>query len=247
MELRQSLAILPDLVFLDSVDSTNLELGRRNSISALPSLSVLTAALQSAGQGRLGRTWVSEPETSLSVSLLLRSEHREHLAWATLMAAAAVRQIVAAQTQRSAKVKWPNDVLVDGRKISGILAQLQSDGSLILGVGINLATQVGAPDTATSLGELGGPKDFDSVLSHFLSAFLPRWGLFEANPLATVAKTREEIKQHSATLGLQVRAELPSGEQVIGLAKDIDDRGQLVLSTPEEIALSAADVWHLRN
>ena len=247
VQLSKSELVSPSLSYLDEVDSTNLELARRNTSSAVPDRTVLAAGRQTAGQGRLGRDWVSEPGTSLSVSILLRPKTPEIAAWATLVAAVSVRHAVEFLTGINPKVKWPNDVLVEDKKLCGILAQLQSDGSIVLGVGINLKTQTGAPETATSLELLGKDVELDEMLSAFLTAFFARWLLIDELFDAAIDKTRNELIEHSATIGNQVRAVLPGGEEVVGLAVDIDKNGHLVINTPEPRVLAAADVWHLRK
>jgi BirA family biotin operon repressor/biotin-[acetyl-CoA-carboxylase] ligase len=246
--LPLSESLLPQLTVLQSVDSTNLELARMHKVAQLSNLTAVTAFEQTAGQGRLGRTWVSEPGTSISLSLLIQSEHKSHLGWATLIAACAVRAAIK-EVGRGLNplIKWPNDVLVEGRKISGILAQLQDTGALILGIGLNLRTQHGAPDTATSLGSLGIDIGYDDMLAALIYELKSRLERFEQDPQALVTQTRLELKEHSATLGFRVRAELPGGGEVVGLATDIDELGQLIISTPELVAVAAADVWHLRN
>jgi BirA family biotin operon repressor/biotin-[acetyl-CoA-carboxylase] ligase len=245
--LTKSHIVAPGLSYLAEVDSTNLELSRQNSAKSLPDRTVLAAGLQNAGKGRLGRSWVSEPETSLSVSILLRPKSQDIASWATLVAAASVRHAIEHLTGVQAKVKWPNDVLVGDNKISGILAQLQTDGSVVLGIGINLKAQAAAPDTATSLAALGFDVTFDELLAAFLTAFFSRWELFEVYLKIAIEKTRNELVEHSATLGEQVRAILPGGEEVVGLASDIDLQGHLVIATPQPRVLAAADVWHLRK
>ncbi len=236
-----------ELIVLDSVDSTNLELARRLAAGELPNFSLVVAGEQTAGMGRLGRSWVSEPGTSISASLYLKSRHTKELGWATLIMATAIRSAVAELVSAEVLVKWPNDVLVSGKKISGILAQIQPDGSLILGFGINLKAQAGAPETATALDLLGVAAEFDAVLHAVVRNFRIRWAICEQVPKAAIAKARGELLQHSATIGKSVRAELPGGGEVFGIAKDIDGDGRLVIHTPEPVVVSAADVWHLRN
>lgn len=247
MLFSQSSKIAPDLIFLSEVDSTNLELARRNALSALSDLSVLAAARQTEGQGRMGRTWVSEPGTSVSVSILLRPNSERIGSWVTLLAAASARQAIHHLTGQKIQIKWPNDLLFEDKKLSGILAQLQPDGSIVLGVGINLRNQTGAPETATSLSAMGSEPDFDQVLAAFLTAFFARWSVMQTSPDLVIDKTRAELLENSATIGKQVRAILPGGDELIGLAVDIDSAGHLVINTPEPVVLAAADVWHLRN
>ena len=247
MYLNKTAAVVNELIALDSVDSTNLELARRLSMSQLANFSLVVASEQTAGMGRLGRAWVSEPGTSISASLYLRSSHTAQLGWATLIAATAIRAAIADLVDAQVLIKWPNDVLVQDKKISGILAQIQPDGSLILGFGINLKAQVGAPDTATAFDLLGIEAEFDTVLHAAIRNFRIRWAIFEADPQTAITKARGELVQYSATLGKSVRAELPGGGEVVGIAKDIDREGRLVIETPEPVVVSAADVWHLRN
>lgn len=247
MSLDQTASVVNELVVLDAVDSTNLELARRLDARTLPNFSLVVARSQTAGMGRLGRSWVSEPGSSISASLYLKSAHTAQLSWATLIAATAIRSAIAELVSGPALVKWPNDVLVNDKKISGILAQIQPDGSLILGFGINLKAQLGAPETATALDLLGVEADFDTVLHLVVRNFRIRWAIFEAEPQTAISKARGELVQHSATLGKSVRAELPGGGEVLGVAKDIDAEGRLVIATPEPVVVSAADVWHLRN
>ncbi|MEY4409543.1 MAG: hypothetical protein RLZ99_16 [Actinomycetota bacterium] len=247
MSLSQTTAVVNDLIALESIDSTNLELARRLQSGNLPNFLLLVAREQTAGMGRLGRAWVSEPGTSISASLYLRSSHTKDLGWATLIMATAIRAAIEDLVTEPVLVKWPNDVLVSEKKISGILAQIQPDGALILGFGVNLKTQAGAPDTATSLELLGVDADFDAVLAAVVTNFRIRWSIFEQNPQAAIIKARGELVQHSATIGRSVRAELPGGGEVFGIAKAIDAEGRLVIHTPEPVVVSAADVWHLRN
>lgn len=247
MSLTQTAGVVNELFALDSVDSTNLELARRLQKGSLQNFSLVVAREQTAGMGRLGRAWVSEPGTSIAASLYLQSKHQALLGWATLIAATAIRSAVADLVNDPVLVKWPNDVLVNDKKISGILAQIQPDGSLILGFGINLKAQTTAPDTATALDLLGADADFDAVLHAVIRNFRIRWAIFESDPQTAIAKARVELTEHSATLGRSVRAELPGGGEVYGIAKQIDPEGRLVIETPEPVVVSAADVWHLRN
>lgn len=249
MQLPLSSTLVNGLSYLDEVDSTNLELGRRNQASSLPNFCALVAGSQTSGQGRLGRSWVSSPNASISVSLLIRSDAPlEKLGWVNLIAGVAMQAAVASICKSSdVKVKWPNDVLVDGKKISGILSAIQPDGSIVLGVGLNLLPQPQAPEHSTSLGDLGVQADFDEALAHFLTHFRARWIVFDADPDLAIQKTIGELNEVCGTIGQSVRAELPDRTEVHGIAKEIDKQGHLVILTPEPLALAAADVWHLRN
>ena len=249
MELTKSQFLLNGLDFLDSVDSTNLEMARKNAIKPLENFSAVVAGAQTAGSGRLGRSWVSEPGASISLSIMLRPNvETKDKVWASLIAG--VSMVAAAKSlapDAAISLKWPNDILVDGKKLCGILSQLQPDGSVVLGVGINLLAQNGAPDHAISMTEIGSSADFDETLSRFLTHFRARWNIFENDPLIGIKKTQTELAEVCSTLGTNVRAEIPGGEDVYGVASSIDSSGALVILTPKPVTLLAADVWHLRN
>ena len=249
VELTKSKNLVNWLRYLPITDSTNLELARLHRIESLPNFSLLVAGEQSGGQGRLGRSWVSEPETSISLSLYLRSQAEvAQLGFLTLMAAVALNAAIKSfDSNIESGVKWPNDILIQGRKISGILAQIQPDGSLILGVGINLKKQISAPTSSVSLEELGVSASFDEVLAAFLTQFRARFAIFTSDASLAIAKTLGELTQVCNTLGTMVRAEMPDGSEIIGRAIRIDELGQLVIRADKDISVSAADIWHLRN
>jgi BirA family transcriptional regulator, biotin operon repressor / biotin---[acetyl-CoA-carboxylase] ligase len=241
MQLPLSQAVFPELIWLDQVDSTNQEMVRR-SAESLGHFSAVVAGQQTLGQGRLGRSWQSPLGSSLSLTVFLRGPFKEP-GWVNLLAALAVTRALRKLGVSDAGIKWPNDVLVGGKKISGILSQLQQDGSIILGIGLNLRQQNPELITATSLMELGVSAELDSVLAAI--------GLELREIFFGSAEVSEALKTsfHGAciTLGQRVRAELPGGSELLGLASEIDSSGQLVILTPEPVTLSAADVWHLRS
>ncbi len=228
------------------MDSTNLMLERADR-GAMPELTAFVAASQTAGQGRLGRTWVSEPGSSISLSLLLRPNDRARKGWLTLMMAASVRATVEQFDPESKPlIKWPNDVLVVERKISGILAKALGD-EVVLGVGLNLKSQQGAPETAIALDELGCDASFDEVLFELLTQFRARYAKFQSDAHWAVSDLAAEFREHSPTLGSNVIAMLPGGSQIQGLAIDIDADGNLLIESDVIHTISAADIIHLRN
>ena len=244
--LIKSARAVPQLQLFESVDSTNLALERADR-SALAEMTAFVAQSQSAGQGRLGRTWISEPGSSISLSLLLRPKDQKRKGWLTLMMAASVRATVAKLVARSEPlIKWPNDVLVQERKISGILAKaLEQD--VILGVGVNLKTQPAAPKTAIALDELGCQESFDDVLFELISQFRARYAKFQSDSNWAVSDLQNEFRDHSATLGSRVIALLPGGSSIEGKALDIDSDGNLIIESDAIHTISAADIIHLRN
>jgi len=244
--LTKSSGAVPELKFFESVDSTNLMLERADR-SALPDFTAFVAASQTAGQGRLGRSWISEPGSSISLSLLLRPRDLERKSWLTLMMAAAVRATVKAVVPDSNPlIKWPNDVLVSERKISGILAKA-IDHEVVLGVGLNLRTQASAPETAIALEELGCQLSFDDVLFELLTQFRARYAKFQSDATWAISDVVAECREHSATLGSRVMALLPGGSKLEGVAIDVDADGNLLVESESIHTISAADIIHLRN
>ncbi|MGZ6825362.1 MAG: biotin--[acetyl-CoA-carboxylase] ligase [Mycobacteriales bacterium] len=197
---------------------------------------VVVAEEQTAGRGRLDRSWQSPPRAGLTFSVLLRPALEPHrLGWVPLWGGLAVARAVREQTGVEAVVKWPNDVQVDGRKLAGLLAESVA-GAVVLGIGLNVTTRREElpVETATSLQLEGATTtDRDTVLRAVLRALAGALGDRD------VASYREVC----STLGRQVRVELPGGESVTGLAEAVDDDGRLVVDgTP----YAAGDVVHLR-
>ena len=141
-----------DILCFSTLDSTNREARRR--ADALSSGTVLIADEQTAGRGRFGRQWLSSAGEGLWMSVLFRPEIETSLL--TLMAGVAACQALRAQTGLPVGIKWPNDLMINGRKVCGILGEILTGGenTVILGLGINVSQTVFAPElahTATSL------------------------------------------------------------------------------------------------
>ena len=242
VNLEKSLAIDPELVFLESIDSTNLELGRLLAASSKPDLFAIVAAQQTSGKGRLDRTWVSEPESSISLSILLRPGDEMERRLIPLFIGSMVSGALSKMTRVTARVKWPNDVLIKDKKVCGILSELTEHG-VIVGIGINVGKQEGAPETACSVSDFS-QASFDDVLSEVLFQIRTGWTkwMVMSNEFAL-----QVVRDSSSTIGSEVRAILPSGEEIIGTAVSIEPDGRLQIQGADLYQLSAADVWHLRN
>ena len=255
MELVQSRVWVNRLEFRETCDSTNLELLRlRDADPGLPDFTAVVAGQQTGGRGRLDRSWVSEPGASISVSILIKHRPGLQLQWLTPAAALSVAELVAELlglypdeqlSQANIQIKWPNDVLVSEKKLSGILAQIHTSGDVVLGVGVNLLPQAGAPAHAISLSELGASTtDLDDVLSRFLGRFRAKANAIVSGAADLVANS---YRAQLSTLGRNVRVELADSE-VVGIAQQLDDEGRLgVLVAGELRWFAAGDVVHLRN
>jgi BirA family biotin operon repressor/biotin-[acetyl-CoA-carboxylase] ligase len=182
----------------------------------MPEWSVATTEHQTGGRGRLGRTWVDEPGTSLLLSVLLKPPAGKSPAELTLVAGVAVAQVVERALGRPAQIKWPNDVLVDGAKVSGGIADLR-DGAVVLGIGVNVNQT-----TYTSLKTIDGrERDVAPLLDDLLATLRDRYDDWLANGLPL-----DEIAARDFLRGKRVRVNGLEGE-VVGVRRD----GRLELDT----------------
>jgi BirA family biotin operon repressor/biotin-[acetyl-CoA-carboxylase] ligase len=148
------------------------------------------------------------------------------------------------------ELKWPNDVQINGRKVCGILAELQPDDTLILGAGVNLTVakdQLPVP-TATSMLIEGGVTDADAVLIAYLKELRSLYERFRvAGGDPDISGIRTEVTEACSTLGRVVRVQLPDDADLIGVAEALDSTGRLIIdSRGRRTAVSAGDVTHLR-
>lgn len=212
---------------------------------------VLVAEAQTAGRGRLERQWLSPPRASLTFSVLLRPADlpQARRAWIPLLAGVAVASALRRSAAVDARLKWPNDVLVGGAKLAGILAEQHRD-AVVVGVGINVT--LGRQDLpvpgATSLRlENAAEMDREQVLGAVLRE-LEHWYMAWAGSTDPDASgLRAEYLHRCATIGRQVRVELPGGRALTGIAADVDAGGRLVVRTPSGLtSVSAGDVVHVR-
>ncbi len=229
---------------LESVDSTNAEVLRRAAAGATGPLWVL-ARRQTAARGRRGRAWAS-PHGNFAATLLIRPPGA--LAQRSFVAALGLYDALVAVTGRPAlfALKWPNDVLLEGRKLAGILLESGPNGTLAVGIGVNLAVapdpaglEPGAVPPASLRGATGlaiAPEDF---LDHLAPAVQAR----EEDLLAFgFPALRDAWLARATRLGEEIVARLP-GRAVSGRFETVDDTGALVLATATgRIALPAAEV-----
>jgi BirA family transcriptional regulator, biotin operon repressor / biotin---[acetyl-CoA-carboxylase] ligase len=241
-----------DIHWLDEVDSTNVyvrDLARQGAPDGL----VAVADHQTAGRGRLDRRWESPPGSNLLASVLLRpacGPSDVHLCTGAvaLAGADACREVAGVEPV----LKWPNDLLVDGAKLAGVLAEAEFAGdsvtAVVVGIGINVGWPGPAEAGGTCLADLGGtaqPVDRKVLLEHLLGALARRRALLDdADGRRLLA---DEVRRRCATLGHEVRVIL-AGEELNGRATAIDDAGHLVVETASgPRSVSTGDVVHLRS
>jgi BirA family transcriptional regulator, biotin operon repressor / biotin---[acetyl-CoA-carboxylase] ligase len=236
-----SRALAPDgwrVEVLPTAPSTNDLVAERARAGEAAGL-IVVAEQQTAGRGRLDRTWVSPARAGLTASALLRPGWPvAELPWVPLLAGVAVARALREQAGVDAVLKWPNDVLVDGRKVAGLLAEVPAEGAVVVGLGLNVTTRREElpHDQATSL-QLEGAEvtDRDTLLRAVLRAL----GDVVADPVAG----RAAYRALCSTVGRRVTVSLPDGSTAEGEATAVDDDGRLVVAGS---ALSAGDVVHVR-
>ncbi|MFF0150386.1 biotin--[acetyl-CoA-carboxylase] ligase [Micromonospora sp. NPDC005203] len=233
---------------------------------------VVVAERQTAGRGRRGRVWQSPPRAGIATSVLLRPgvavPDRDWrpvpptgYGWLPLLAGVALVEAVARLAELDATLKWPNDLLIDGAKCAGVLAEAvpgrvpDQPPAIVLGIGLNVTLRAeelpvnptGLPATSLQLAGAAA-TDRDPLLRALLRSvadWYDRWR--SAGGDAVASGLRDAYLAACATIGREVRVLLPDGETVTGTASGVDPDGQLQLATPTGArTLAAGDVLHLR-
>lgn len=211
---------------------------------------VLIAGEQTAGRGRLDRSWLGNPGGSILCSVLVRPKlDPEHVPLLTAAAGLAAREALAEAAGLKAELKWPNDLMSGGRKLGGILTEsvIASDSVdfCVVGIGLNVnwpAAEIPGEisEIATSVSaQLGHDADRTAILDQFLKSFEDRVVTLEKSPSRLI----REYKENCATIGKKV-AVITAGGTVEGFASGIDAHGRLLVSDEdaENIAIDAGDL-----
>jgi len=210
---------------------------------------------QTGGRGRLGRDWVSPAGGSLAMSVALWPEvvpgelSAEWLGRVSLIAGATLADAIRPHLNEPVRLKWPNDVLVSGKKVAGILGEIPTQGLVVVGVGINVSlTRDQLPtEHSTSLGLHGFQiASLEKVITTFLQSFC---GALEQSRQGLSGERHAWLSEQLETLGSRVRVEYPSGEAREGIARSLDYSGRLLVDFDGSSApklVDSADVWHLR-
>lgn len=235
---------------LPSVDSTNAEAARLAPTLTGPAW--ILAGVQTAGRGRRARAWASPPGNFHATLVFRPDMPPPRAALHSFAAALSLRDALVALTDLPAAftLKWPNDVLLNGGKLAGILLESASHGAAVthlsIGIGVNL---IAAPDPAllepdalrpvTLLAETGLRLSPETLLDHLAPAFATR----AAQLSQGFAATRTDWLAHAANLGQPIRARTAKATHH-GIFQTIDDTGALILQTPHDtLAIPAAEVF----
>ena len=241
----------PRPIVVPSTGSTNADV-MSLALDGAPEGTVVVADEQTAGRGRLGRSWVSAPGTGLWCSVLVRMAPAAGSGLLPLLAGVAVVEAVRRHGVE-ASLKWPNDVVVDGpaldggpgpRKLAGILSESDGDDAVVIGIGVNVSQdEQGLPvPAATSLALEGAPVargdllvDILTVLHSAVSDLRREGG----------ALAMDAYRERCLTIGRDVSVVLPTGETLVGRAVGVGDDGQLHVRTAEKtVSVAAGDVIH---
>ncbi|NTW48320.1 MAG: biotin--[acetyl-CoA-carboxylase] ligase [Chlorobiales bacterium] len=234
-----------------SATSTN-DIGHSLAKAGAADGTLITAEFQTRGKGRGGNVWQSEQSENITFSLVLRPKaDAAKISLLPLMAALAVAQAIETVLQRKSEIKWPNDVLIDRKKICGILLESAISGSsveyVILGIGVNV-NQAAFPEEimnqATSLRLSAGQSFSRAEVMEELSKKLDIWylafckGAFDA--------ILDGWRSYADMLGKEISF-LYNGERLNGTAQDIDEQGCLiVLAGSKPLCLSQAEISNVR-
>ncbi len=239
------------LLYLPTVESTNtlaMQLAREGPIEGL----VVLTDSQTAGKGRQGRRWVDVPGCNVLMSIVLRPLFPPHLL--VMIASLAVVDAIARVCQTTTAIKWPNDVLIEERKIAGILIETSHDAQgqmvAVIGIGMNvngpieevshyLAEQASYVAHATTLETAcGHPVSREELISSVVGSLEDAYLALQQEALdglsATTVSTlasrlvRERWRDHLSTLGRAISVR-QGGSTISGVAEDVDDNGELLL------------------
>ncbi|MCD8083623.1 MAG: biotin--[acetyl-CoA-carboxylase] ligase [Clostridiales bacterium] len=227
-----------NLIFLDRVDSTNREI-RRLADQGAPEGTLAVAEIQTAGKGRRGRTWNSPCGSGIWMSLLLRPKFLpKHASLLTLLAAMAVGRGIRETTGLDCKIKWPNDLVLGGKKLCGILTEMATEEDTIcycvVGIGINVNTEEFPEDirqTATSLYlETGATVRRAPVINAVMCAWEEYYEKYQET--LDMSLLIDEYSEHLINRNSQVRVLAP-GHEYNGISRGINEAGELLVETED--------------
>ncbi|GHJ50282.1 biotin--[acetyl-CoA-carboxylase] ligase [Catellatospora sp. TT07R-123] len=236
--------------------STNTDVSAAAREGAAEGL-VLLAESQTAGRGRLNRSWQSPPNAGLALSVLLRpTVDVSRWGWLPLLAGVALAEAVRAVTWLEPQLKWPNDLLLNGRKCAGLLAEVPEAGAVVIGIGLNVTlgadelpvTPSGLPATSLLL-EQAHSVDRTQLAGELLGRLYERYRQWQdAKGDPERGGVREAYVRLCGSVGREVSVSMPDGSSLTGTATTVDTDGRLVVAATDGTLrhIAAGDVVHLR-
>ncbi|GJL55185.1 MAG: biotin--[acetyl-CoA-carboxylase] ligase [Nitrospirales bacterium] len=249
----------PTLIF-DEVSSTNT-LGFEAAQRHTPHGTVILAESQTAGKGRLGRTWHSPSGKNLYVSIVLtHATYKTHISWIPLVTGMALAESLELVSELSLSLKWPNDIVIHDRKLAGILCEARqkgnTEGAIVVGIGMNINSDNDdfpkeLRDTATSL-KLERLQEFDRLplLAAFLANLESHYTRLHSEPIEAI---RSQYIARCSTLQCAIEVHFSSGKRLEGEAVDVGMDGELqVMSFDNQnrhtiLPIRSGDVFHIRK
>jgi len=231
----------------ESIPSTQIELVEMLKVEKLPAGTVLIADHQSAGRGRLTRTFETPPQVAVLLSTVLYPiRNTADQGWIPLIVGVAAVNAISRYCGLAPQLKWPNDLLIGELKVGGIIAE-QFEDCVVVGIGINVLQEINElpVPTATSLNLESGEeviKNREDLIAYLLKEIrseFDAWNLAKDN--VEILKKYSKI---SATLGKQIKLDFQNGESKESTAIGFAENGGLLISSGETIV--SADLTHLR-
>ena len=233
--IRKTRWLGSSIYFYQEIDSTNTQ-AKRLAEEGAPHGSVVVAEVQTGGRGRRGRNWVSAGGSGIWFSLLLRPEILpDQASMLTLVAAMAVTKAIRRVTSLDAMIKWPNDVVLEGKKVCGILTELSAQidfvNHIIVGIGINVRRQEFPPELEKVATALEQERQLHVDRASLLEKVLEEFEFYYEKYLCTldVSLFREEYQELLVNYGRQIQVLDPSGAYE-GVARGINERGELLVA-----------------
>ena len=238
---------MPTLIFLESVTSTNSYLA--DIADETPPFTLVVSDNQIAGRGRLGRQWQTPYQKGLAFSLLVPPANMSASAFPSqgivpLMAGACLLEALRAEGVDDAELKWPNDILVRGKKLAGVLCQAHPNGSIIVGIGMNILSvgDCGLPE-AISLEECSLSDDAQAVgvMAELVTAI-------EVWAQSDVSRVLDFVRSRLATIGKKVEVTELDGSSWTGQATGLSSEGHLQVTRNRDgaaVSVVASDIRHL--
>jgi BirA family biotin operon repressor/biotin-[acetyl-CoA-carboxylase] ligase len=232
-----------DVDVLAECDSTNARLLVRAGAGA-PSGLVVAAERQTAGRGRMGRQWHSAPGDSLTFSLLWRFPAGTALSGLSLAVGVAVAETLQTMGIDKVALKWPNDVLLDGRKLGGILVELASP-AVVIGVGLNLRLPANLTDDLRAVAAaVGRPIDRNELLARLLSGLFAVLETFAAGGFRSLRSRWTKLNAH-ADASVQILSEFAA--PLVGRCLAVAEDGALLIETASGVQRVISGAVSLRS
>ena len=236
-----------DIIVYDEIDSTNTEAKRRLYSSDVKDFTVIVSDMQKGGRGRTGKSFTSPKGSGVYFSIILHPKDSYDFSYfdlTTVKAAVAVAEGIKEATDKQAEIKWVNDLFLNGKKICGILSELDADfesrsvKSVIVGIGINVNEP--RDDSFKDLKNIAGYIGTDVIRNEILSSILNAF--YENNFVKSDKEIIDYYKKHSLVIGKELSFEL-NGKKYSAKGIDINDKGNLIVDTgKEKITLSSGEV-----